>query len=202
MPRGKRTHKVPTNSLRVIVDPRRELGLTERQEKFAKIYATEDVTQTEAARLAGFKNPGNAASHFMSGKRFPLVLKRVQEIKEELAQKYEVTFENHVMRMAQIRDLALDGKNFTAAVAAEKARGQAAGLYITRSEILVGKIDQMSRDEVLSEIRRLQAEFPVLANTTMPTIDMEAADPNDYEENDDDLDDLTEGSDMDLDDED
>jgi hypothetical protein len=36
----------------------------------------------------------------------------------------------------------------------------------------------------------------------MPTIDMEAADPNDYEENDDDLDDLTEGSDMDLDDED
>ncbi len=46
MPRGKRTHKVPTNSLRVIVDPRRELGLTERQEKFAKIYATEDVTQT------------------------------------------------------------------------------------------------------------------------------------------------------------
>jgi hypothetical protein len=126
----------------------------------------------------------------------------VQEIKEELAQKYEVTFENHVMRMAQIRDLALDGKNFTAAVAAEKARGQAAGLYITRSEILVGKIDQMSRDEVLSEIRRLQAEFPVLANTTMPTIDMEAADPDDYEENDDDLDDLTEGSDMDLDDED
>lgn len=202
MPRGKRTHKVPTNSLRVIVAPRLELGLTDRQEKFARIYATEDVTQTEAARLAGYKDPGNAASHFMSGKRFPLVLKRVQEIKEELAQKYEVTFENHVMRMAQIRDLALTGKNFTAAVAAEKARGQAAGLYITRSEILVGKIDQMSRDEVLSEIRRLQAEFPVLAHTTMPTIDMEAMEleEDDLEENN--LEDQTEGSDMDLEDED
>lgn len=202
MPRGKRTHKIATHSLRVIADSKRELGLTERQEKFARIYATQDVTQTEAARQAGYKDPSNAASHFMSGKRFPLVLKRVQEIKEELAQKYEVTFENHVMRMAQIRDLALTGKNFTAAVAAEKARGQAAGLYITRSEILVGKIDQMSREEVLSEIRRLQAEFPVLANTTMPTIDMEAIDheeEGDFEEDDGEP---TESSDMDLEDED
>jgi hypothetical protein len=56
----------------------------------------------------------------------------------------------------------------------------------------------MSRDEVLSEIRRLQAEFPVLANTTMPTIDMKAIEL----EEDDDLEDLTEGSDMDLEDED
>jgi hypothetical protein len=66
-------------------------------------------------------------------------------------------------------------------VAAEKSRGQVAGLYISRSEILVGKIDQMSREEVLAEIAKLQSQFPVLLESTAPTIDMVATkrDPGD-----------------------
>jgi len=52
---------------------------------------------------------------------------------------------------------------------------------VSRSEILVGKIDQMSRDEVLAEIMKLQAQFPVLMSSTSPTIDMvaNARDPDD-----------------------
>ena len=46
----------------------------------------------------------------------------------------------------------------------EKARGQVAGLYIDRKEILHGKIDQMDRQEVMDEIKRIQAEFPQLVN--------------------------------------
>lgn len=57
----------------------------------------------------------------------------------------------------------MTGGNFAAAVAAEKSRGQAAGIYIDRKEILHGKIDQMSRDEVMREIKRIQEEFPALA---------------------------------------
>ena len=37
---------------------------------------------------------------------------------------------------------------------------------------MVGKIDQMSREEVLAEIAKLQQDFPVLMNATAPTIDM------------------------------
>jgi hypothetical protein len=70
--------------------------------------------------------------------------------------------------------MALEKGNYTAAVAAEKSRGQAGGLYISRSEILVGKIDQMSRDEVLAEIMKLQQQFPVLMSSTSPTLDMVA----------------------------
>jgi uncharacterized protein (DUF952 family) len=55
-------------------------------------------------------------------------------------------------------------QNYASAVAAEKARGQAAGLYIDRKEILMGRIDQMSRDEVMHEIKRIQEEFPQLVN--------------------------------------
>ena len=59
------------------------------------------------------------------------------------------------------------------AVADEKQRGMAAGLYITRSEILVGRIDQMSRDEVLEEIKRLQEQYPALKQAMLPVKEIE-----------------------------
>ena len=172
MPRAKTTHKP---KLDILVNPKTK-GLTEKQEKFCRIYATEDVTRTEAARLAGFGEgtAAWAASRFLNGRDYPHVLARVAEIKEELAKKYEVSFDGHVRQLAKIRDLALERGNFTAAVAAEKSRGQVAGLYISRSEILVGKIDQMSREEVLAEIAKLQSQFPVLLESTAPTLDMVA----------------------------
>jgi phage terminase small subunit len=172
MAKAKSTHKP---KLEILVNPKTK-GLTEMQEKFCRIYATEDVTRTEAARQAGYSEASApiVGSRFLNGRHHPHILVRVAEIKEELSRKYEVTFDGHVRQMARIRELALDKGNFTAAVAAEKARGQAAGLYISRSEILVGKIDQMSKEEVLAEIVKLQQQFPVLLSQTAPTIDMVA----------------------------
>ncbi len=171
MARAKVTHKP---KLDIVVNPKSEKGLTEKQEKFCRIYASEDVTRTEAARLAGYTEATAivAGSKFLNGRDYPHIVARIAEIKEELAKKYEVTFDSHVRQLARIRDAAMESKSYTSAVAAEKARGQAAGLYISRSEILVGKIDQMSKEEVLAEIARLQAEFPALAQSTGPTIDM------------------------------
>ena len=170
MAKAKTTHKP---KLDILVNPKTK-GLTEKQEKFCRIYATEDVTRTEAARLAGFSESAAAwaGSRFLNGRDYPHIVARIAEIKEELSKKYEVTFDNHVRQLARIRDAAFENKNFPAAVSAEKARGAAAGLYISRQEILVGKIDQMSREEVLAEIAKLQKEFPVLAQATAPTIDM------------------------------
>jgi hypothetical protein len=174
MARAKTTHKP---KLDIVVNPKKEKGLTEKQEKFCRIYATEDVTRTDAARMAGYTETTApiAGSRFLNGRDYPHILARIAEIKEELSRKYEVTFDGHVRQLARIRDMALDKGNFTAAHAAEKSRGQAAGLYISRSEILVGKIDQMSKEEVLAEIAKLQSQFPILIESTAPTIDMVAA---------------------------
>jgi ABC-type ATPase with predicted acetyltransferase domain len=70
--------------------------------------------------------------------------------------------------MAEIRDAAMEKGNYAAAVAAEKSRGQAAGLYVSRTEIMVGKIDQMTKEEVLQEIQKLSREFPILLEATKP----------------------------------
>ncbi len=165
MAKAKVTHK---NKLDVIANPRVEVGLTPKQEKFAQIYATEEVTQTEAAIRAGYakSNAHAIASHMLNGRSYPAVLERILQIKKELQDKYHVDFESHVRKLAQIRDEAMQNGNYASAVAAEKSRGQAAGLYIDRKEILMGKIDQMSKEEVMSEIKRIQAEFPQLIDAT------------------------------------
>ena len=172
MASAKATHKPKMD---ILVNPKTK-GLTEKQERFCRIYATEDVTRTEAARQAGFvdNTAAWAASRFLNGRDYPHILVRIAEIKEELSRKYEVTFDSHIRQLAKIRDMALEKGNYTAAVAAEKSRGQAGGLYISRSEILVGKIDQMSREDVIAEIAKLQQQFPVLMQATSPTIDMVA----------------------------
>lgn len=155
-------HDFTIESLRAFGNTRKELGLTPKQEEFAKHVAS-GLSQKEAAKKAGYKGRVVARGWMlMSDRYYPKVVNRVREIKEELSDRYEVTFENHVRQMAEIRDAALVKGNFTAAVAAEKSRGQVAGLYISRQEIMVGKIDQMSRDEVMAEIKRIQSEFPLL----------------------------------------
>ncbi len=162
----KRTHKVKVKTSDLAGDriiPKLDLGITDKQEKFCQIYATQNVTQTEAARLAGYQSPDVVASKFLNGRDNPKVIERIREIKAELAKKYEVTYDSHITELAKIRDIALQNGQTAAAVAAEKQRGMAAGLYISRSEILVGRIDQMSKEEVLREIAKLTEEFPALA---------------------------------------
>ena len=163
MARAKITHRP---KLEVVANPKIAFGLTPKQEKFCKIYATQEVTQTEAAIEAGYaiSNAHAIASKMLNGRDFPQILDRIHQLKIELQQKYEVTFESHVRKLSQIRDESLANQNFASAVAAEKARGQVAGLYIDRKEILHGKIDQMDRQEVMDEIKRIQAEFPQLVN--------------------------------------
>ena len=143
MAKAKVTHK---NSLDIVANPRVEKGLTPMQEKFAMIYATEEVTQTEAALRAGYaeSNAHSIASHMLNGRNYPQVLNRVYEIKKELQHKYEVTFESHVQKLAQLRE-----------------------------EILHGKIDQMSKEEVLTEIKRIQQDYPALVEATSPVIEMD-----------------------------
>lgn len=153
-----------THKKKLDVAPRSstERSLTTKQETFARIFACEDVTQTEAALRAGFSENSAASIASQMLKLNPRVNHRIAEIKRELGVKYEVTFEKHVQKLAEIRDAAMTGGNYAAAVAAEKSRGQAAGIYIDRKEILHGRIDQMSKEEVMKEIQKLQQDFPAL----------------------------------------
>ena len=144
--------------------------LTAKQHRFAEIFAYEDVTATEAAIKAGYPKAGAAcqASRMLSIDQSPHIVAEIRKMRDTRARKYQVTFENHVEMLAKIRDKALDADSFSAAINAEKARGQVAGLYVERKEVLYGNIDQMDKDQVIKEIKKLQKEFPQLIQSTNP----------------------------------
>ena len=142
-----------------IRSPIRSDGLTDKQRVFVKIYAENEgrLTPTECARQAGYSE-GSAnvtSSQLLNGKRYPKVVDAVIKRRAELEKTHEVKLQKHVQELARLREKSLVEKSFSAAVNAERLRGQAAGLYIDRKEIRTGSIDSMSREEVLKSLKEL-----------------------------------------------
>jgi len=142
-----------------IKHPIRSDGLTDKQRVFVKIYAENEgrLTPTECARQAGYKEEraNVTASELLNGKRYPKVVDAVLKRRAELEKTHEVKLQKHVQELARLREKSLVEKSFSAAVNAERLRGQAAGLYIDRKEIRTGSIDSMSREEVLKSLKEL-----------------------------------------------
>ena len=136
--------------------PIRNDGLTDKQRIFVQIYTENEgrLTPPECARQAGYAEDraNTTASELLNGKRFPKVVEAVLARRAEIQKTHEVKLDKHVQELARLREKALNEKSYSAAVNAERLRGQAAGLYIDRKEIRTGSIDSMSREEVLKAL--------------------------------------------------
>lgn len=155
-------------------------GLTDRQRIFVKIYTDNEgrLTPTECARQAGYKEERAAitASELLNGKQHPKVVEAVLARRAELEKTHEVKLSKHVQELARLRDRSLSEKSYSAAVNAERLRGQAAGLYIDRKEIRTGSIDSMSREEVLAKLKEigLDGKFKKEGNQTIIQVEEES----------------------------
>ena len=134
-------------------------GLTVKQRMFVKIFTENEgrLTPTECARQAGYSEASAnvTSSQLLNGKRYPKVVDAIITKRAELEKTHEVKLQKHVQELARLREKSLNEKSYSAAVNAERLRGQAAGLYIDRKEIRTGSIDSMSRDEVLKSLKEL-----------------------------------------------
>ena len=139
--------------------PIRANGLTDKQQIFVKIFTENEgrLTPTECARQAGYSEASAnvTSSQLLNGKRYPKVVDAIIIKRAELEKTHEVKLQKHVQELARLREKSLNEKSYSAAVNAERLRGQAAGLYIDRKEIRTGSIDSMSRDEVLKSLKEL-----------------------------------------------
>ena len=153
--------------------PRGEDGLTDKQRIFVEIYVKEEgrLTPTECARQAGYKpeRAPTTASELLNVKKYPRVVAAVRKKRNELHETHKVEMNKHVVELARLRDRALADKSHSAAINAERLRGQAAGLYVERKEIRTGSIDDMSRDDVLKQLKELglTGEFKKEGNQTV-----------------------------------
>ena len=139
--------------------PKGNDGLTEKQRVFVEIYTENEgrMTPTACARQAGYSvdRAHVTASELLNIKKFPRVTAAVMKRREEIADTHRVQMNKHVQELARLREKALGEKSYSAAVNAERLRGQAAGLYIERREIRTGSIDDMSREDVLKQLKEL-----------------------------------------------
>ncbi len=135
--------------------------LTPRQMKFAEliVYGIEGspITKGEAARLAGYADYSAEGSKLTNPKHYPLVCAYISNLRDELRQKYDISFEGHLEELGKIRDKAKkDNKNLAAAATTEIARGKAAGFYIDQKIIRHGNIDDMNLDQLYARMKNIK----------------------------------------------
>ena len=147
--------------------------LTRRQELFVKELVSNDgqITLREAAINAGYpETSAHTRAYELTNPHIsPHVVAAIKAYRDELDQKFGITYQRHLRDMQIIRDQALQNGAYSAAVQAEYRRGQAKGdIYINKSEIRHGSIDSMSKEEVEKALKELKAQYtaPVIRDVT------------------------------------
>ena len=135
--------------------------LTSAQIKFSQlfVYGVEGspVTKREAAKLAGYKDPDSDGARLTNPNKFPLVCAYISNLRDEVRQKYGISFERHLEELGNIRDRAKkDNRNLAAAATTEIARGKVAGYYIDQKIIRHGKIDDLNLDQLYERMRTIK----------------------------------------------
>jgi hypothetical protein len=87
------------------------------------------------------------------------VLDYIQELREERERRYGVTTIGQLERLAKLSRGAEEAGHFSAAINAEKIRSALGGLTVDRREN-INQIDQLSKEEIVSRLAKLQRDFP------------------------------------------
>ncbi|WP_292492559.1 terminase small subunit [Mesorhizobium sp.] len=127
-----------------------------RQERFCLLLA-EGLPQSRAYIEAGYAARGNAAEASASQLlRNPKVASRVAELQAKAARRSEITVDDLVAELEDMRKLAMACKNPAAGVAAVMGKAKLLGLIVDKAEVATtlrkplrepGEIDQMSLED-------------------------------------------------------
>jgi len=145
--------------------------LNKKQQEFLNNYVHKDMTQTAAAREAGYSNPTVDAVRLL---RIVSVQERLDEMRSELESKFGVTVAKSVRDLQFIRDKALDLGKFGDAIRAEELRLKATGLLVNKTHVKHENVDAMSREQILEKL----GDFMKIAQSRMKDITPGQDNPN------------------------
>ena len=137
--------------------------LTPQQQQFLDMYLHKDMTQTEAARQAGYKNPTVQAVRLL---RNPVVAERLQEMRLEPQARFGVTIDKSIRDLKKIRDQAWEMGKFSDALRAEELRLKAAGLLINKQHVVKEEITANTKQDIANKL----AEYKRLAESRMRNV--------------------------------
>ena len=139
--------------------------LTEQQKTFAEllVYSEGRKSPAECAMEAGYKTrPRQAASELRNPNKSPLVVKYIGELRQEVQEKYGITFERHLGELAKLRDESAKKGAWSAAINAEVARGKAGGLYVDQKLVMTKNLDSLSEKELEDKLKQIVSDHKTL----------------------------------------
>jgi hypothetical protein len=87
---------------------------------------------------------------------FPLVVEAIENLQKEYAEASKIDFVRHARELARLRDTAVDNGQLGPAVNAEFRRGQLAGFYVDRKEVVTASLDNMTRPELEAKLKEIR----------------------------------------------
>lgn len=125
--------------------PGKPLFMSSQRETFCRLIALEGMTGTDAYRHAfGSKGkPETVATEAWKLKVNPEVAQRIQELRNSLVDRSACTLDNHLAKLAELREIATQTGQVGAAVSAERFRGMASGLYIERQMTSTASLEEL-----------------------------------------------------------
>ena len=135
--------------------------LTPMQMKFATllVYGVEGlpVSKTEAAKRAGYSDAAREGCIMTNPDKYPLVCAYISNLRDEVREKYGISYEGHLEELGKIRDQGKkDNRNLAAAATTEIARGKVGGYYIDQKIIRHGKIDDRNLDQLYERMKTIK----------------------------------------------
>lgn len=153
-------------------------SLNRRQRNFIWIAVNNPrLSLVECAYKAGYTSPRQAANKLMNK---PLIRKEYNYLMNEAKKKYELNYDRAVQDLYDIRDKAMEAGSFNAAISAQNSLLKVGGLIVDRKEVMFGKVDQMSREEVEARLSQLMGNV-VLEDKTEPEPDLSLVDQQEEE---------------------
>lgn len=138
--------------------------LTDMQKEFVRLYVESDgqLSKTECARLAGYdeKSAYQRAYELTNPKIYPNVVSEIGRYKQEYAEKYNITFDNHKQILAKIRDKALEKEMFGVAGRMEELRGKLMGYYVDKSmNVNKNSIEDLTSEQLEERMKAIINDY-------------------------------------------
>ena len=134
--------------------------ITPKQRAFIHLFvgANGRMTPTDCAKEAGYseKSATNIACNLRNPKMFPLVVEAIENLQKEYAEASKIDFVRHARELARLRDTAVTNGQLGPAVQAEFRRGQLAGFYVDRKEVVTASLDNMTRPELEAKLKEIR----------------------------------------------
>ena len=84
------------------------------------------------------------------------VVEAIENLQREYAEASKLDFVKHSRELSRLRDVAVTNGQMGPAINAEYRRGQLAGFYVDRKEVVTASLDNMTRPELEAKLKEIR----------------------------------------------